>query len=116
VAERRRFEVLPWSAVGAALSAASVGLVFYGANEEPFLRFRWLDAVAFFGVGPALALGFVLWEIAWLDACARVSRKSAALALSVLSLLWVGLNLLYLALCVAGYAWDLRDPRFGPLR
>ena len=46
--------------ISAALSAASLVVVFQGANDEPYMGYRRFDALVQVGVGTAL---MVLWAL-----------------------------------------------------
>lgn len=99
------------------LSALSLGIIFYTAEEEPFMVFRPSDLVLIAVLGGLVFALFVAFAVACVRSYRRQPHPSAlSKALLSTAMLWTALNLFYLGESIYGYFQDLVNPRFGPWR
>jgi hypothetical protein len=102
-------------ALGAGLSAASIGLYWYTASEEPFFAFHWAEALAAYGAPPVLAMGFWFWCVGAVRAIRRRAVRSPVPGVAFV-VLWTALQLLMLVQVTRDYHRDMYSPYYGPLR
>jgi len=100
--------------IGIALSVTACVVVLYAADQEPFFRFEWLDAILFFGVAPLLMAALLVWSPRCLAALTRAAPRFGRLYALPL-LLWVLLLLVQLGFTVYGYYGDLTRPALPQL-
>ena len=91
------------AATAAALSAASLVVVFQGANDEPYMGYRRYDALVQVGVGTSLMVLWVLCSIAVVVLVVKQKLSRGWLAL----LLWAAICLFYLSSSPLGYLQDI---------
>lgn len=102
---------------GLGLSAMSWVLVFWAADAEPFISFRWSEFALNVGLGTLLFVLFAIWGVA----CVRNLRRragggTATTGLVCASVLWTLVHLFYLGTGVYGYLADMNNPRLRALR
>src|SRR2546423_5895179 len=85
--------------IAAALSVASLVVVFQGANDEPYMGYRQYDAVVQVGVGTALMVLWCCWSLSVVVLVG--ARKLPVWWLALL--LWAAICLFYLSFSPLGY-------------